>query len=117
MNRRDALKRTTILMGAGLSASTIIGIMSGCQPNNALADLDWQPSFFDENQAQMIVEIAERIIPRTDTPGAKDVGVPQFIDTIFARYFQTQEQKKIIAGLNDISQRAEKAYNKSFLLF
>jgi hypothetical protein len=61
-------------MGGIVSAPTIVGILQGCstKPN-----LDWKPTFFNEDQAYVISEIAEIYIPKTDTPGAKEVGAPR----------------------------------------
>ncbi|MFT4760851.1 MAG: gluconate 2-dehydrogenase gamma chain [Paraglaciecola sp.] len=118
MKRRDAIKRTTFILGAGLSASTLVGLLAGCQPdgkNNADAAMDWQPAFFDKNQWQLLAEVTERIVPATDTPGAKDVGVPQFIDTMLAEYYPKADQQKIVNGLKQIEAAAQKAHKKSFV--
>ena len=115
MNRRDAIKRTTFILGASLSASTLAGIMAGCQPDAKTAELDWQPSFLNEEQAELLAEIAERIVPRTDTPGAKDVGVPQYIDAMLNEYYQKDDQQKIIEGLKQIEASAQAAHKKKFI--
>jgi len=115
MNRRDAIKRTTFLLGAGLSVGTLSGIMAGCQPEQKTADLDWIPQFLDNNQANLIAEIAERIVPQTDTPGAKDVGVPQFIETLIAEYYQKDDQDKIVKGLVEVDKKAQELYQKDFV--
>lgn len=41
-----------------------------------------KPTFFSESELRQIAEIADLIIPRTDTPGAADVGVPAYIDFV-----------------------------------
>lgn len=44
----------------------------------------YKPLFFSDEQFQMIDHLAEMIIPRDGTPGAKDAGVAEFIDFMVA---------------------------------
>lgn len=117
MKRRDAIKRTTFILGASLSASTLAGLLAGCKPdgNSNGEATDWQPVFLDKKQGQLLAEIAERIVPATDTPGAKDAGVPQFIDTMLKEYYTKANQQKIVNGLKQIEAAAQKAHKKSFV--
>ena len=47
--------------------------------------------------------MAEQIIPRTDTPGAVDAGVPGFIDRMLAGYYQDKERNVVRAGLTQVA--------------
>ena len=40
----------------------------------------WEPQFFTAAQAEATARLCEAIIPRTDTPGARDARVHEFID-------------------------------------
>ena len=77
MDRREALKRTAWIMGGVVSAPAIMGVLKGCV---AKPTIDWKPVFLSEDQGILVSEVAEIIIPKTDTPGAKETGVPGFID-------------------------------------
>ena len=116
MDRREALKRTAMVMGVAISASTITAIMSGCKTEAAggVVDSEWKPSFFNKDQINAIAEIAERIIPRTDTPGAKDVGVHQFIDLMMNDNFTPEDQKAFAEDLTkfmtDVKSKTGKAF-------
>ena len=48
----------------------------------------------------MVSAIADRIIPRTDTPGAADVGVPAFIDLLYGQFMTEAERKMLTDGLD-----------------
>ncbi|MBF86275.1 MAG: hypothetical protein CL489_17610 [Acidobacteria bacterium] len=53
----------------------------------------WQPRFLDVNQVETVASIAECIIPRTDTPGARDAGVHEYVDFALERAEATVQQR------------------------
>ena len=112
MNRRDVIKRTAVLMGGIVSAPTIMAIMKGCK---AKPTVDWKPAFFTEDQAITITEIAEIIIPATDTPGAKDVGVPAFIEEMIQKVYGQEDRDRFMTGLQSFMQDAEAKYDDAFI--
>ena len=78
MNRREALKRTALLFGIAASPATI---------TRALAEMSagtTAPRHLTSFQYKVVAAMAERLLPASDTPGAIDAGVPQFIDTAMA---------------------------------
>ena len=46
--------------------------------------------------------IADLILPRTETPGATDVGVPAFVDVIVSEQYSDQERELFVAHLDAI---------------
>ncbi len=112
IDRREALRKTALLMGAAVSASALTGILQGCK---ATPELTYKPQFFTEDQARIITEVAEIIIPKTDTPGAKDVGVPGFMDLMLKDCYKKEDQDRFIAGLTAFDEEAKKAYGDSFI--
>lgn len=111
MDRREALKRTAILMGGMVSAPAIMGVLKGC---SAKPGIDWKPVFLNEDQASIVTQVAEIIIPRTDTPGAKDVGVPGFIDQMLNEVYSKEHQDSFIVGLKAFNEGAEEEYGEEF---
>ena len=112
IDRREALRKTALLMGAAVSASALTGILQGCK---AAPELTYTPQFFTEDQARIIAEVAEIIIPKTDTPGAKDAGVPGFIDLMLKDCYNKEDQDRFIAGLTAFDEEAKKTYGDSFI--
>jgi hypothetical protein len=53
-------------------------------------------------QQALVAEIADAIIPRTDTPSATDVKVPEFIDLITTEWMNDDERAAFLAGLNEM---------------
>jgi gluconate 2-dehydrogenase gamma chain len=112
IDRREALRKTALLMGAAVSASAIAGILNGCK---STPDLNYKPVFFTEDQARLVSELAEIILPKTDTPGAKEVGVPNFIDRMLAQCYKKEDQEFFIAGLTAFEEEAKKSFGDSFI--
>lgn len=59
--------------------------------------------------------IADAIIPRTDTPGARDVKVEEFIDAMLTDYFPAKERDRFLAGLTRIDAAAQRAHGRAFM--
>jgi hypothetical protein len=57
----------------------------------------WQPRFLNRDDIETVAAVAERIIPRTETPGARDAGVHEYID--FALDRGDAEGRDRFAGL------------------
>jgi hypothetical protein len=52
-----------------------------------------------EQQLTLIGAIADIIIPRTESPSATDVRVPEFIDVIVSEQYSDAERDAFVAGL------------------
>jgi gluconate 2-dehydrogenase gamma chain len=111
MNRREAIQRTAMVLGYAISAPALAGVLNGCK---ATPELTYKPVFFTEDQARTISELAEIIIPKTATPGAKDAGVPAFIDGMLKEVFVKEDQDKFLKGLTEFEEDTQKTYGSSF---
>jgi hypothetical protein len=111
MDRREALKRTALLMGGVVSAPAILGVLNGC---TAKPGIDWKPVYLKEDQASVVSQVAEIIIPKTDTPGAKEAGVPSFIDQLLKDVYSPEDQEWFSKGLASFNADAEKEYGDTF---
>src|SRR3954462_1565400 len=58
------------------------------------------------DQQALVAELADMIIPETDTPGAKSVRVPGFIDLILTEWAHDDERASFVSGLGDIDNKA-----------
>jgi hypothetical protein len=112
MDRREALKRTAWMMGGILSAPAIAGVLKGCA---AKPTVDWKPEFFTGDQAVLVTQISEIIIPKTNTPGAKEVGVPGFIDKMLKDVYSEEDQKRFMDGMTAFNAGAEKEHGDPFI--
>lgn len=112
IKRREALKKTALIMGGVLSAPTIAGIMNGCTPK---PELTWEPNFFTEDQARLVMEVAETIIPETDTPGAKKLGVPGFVEEMVSTIYAPEDRDKFMVGLQAFDKECSEQMGNNFV--
>ena len=112
MNRREAIERTALILGYAVSAPAMMGVLKGCK---AAPELAYKPVFFTEDQARTVGEVAEIIIPKTETPGAKEAGVPAFIDLMLKDVYPQQDKDRFVAGLLEFEQQTTKMYGDAFI--
>ncbi|HVS15371.1 MAG TPA: gluconate 2-dehydrogenase subunit 3 family protein [Thermoanaerobaculia bacterium] len=78
VDRRKALKILGSAALAPLAASSLPGLhrlVPAPEPG-----APWRPRFLDPEEVDAVAELAERILPATDTPGAKAALVHQYVD-------------------------------------
>jgi hypothetical protein len=76
IGRRQAIQK--------LGASAMLPALSHFHPAVAPQSGEWKPRFFGESEAETVAQLAERILPETDTPGAKTALVHQYIDFVLS---------------------------------
>jgi gluconate 2-dehydrogenase gamma chain len=113
LNRRQVLQRVAYLMGGAISAPAVLGVLNGCSPKPP--QVSWQPAVLTKEQAALASAVAEIIIPRTDTPGANDVGVPEFIDSMLKDVYTQEDRERYVAGLKELDDASRAAYGKAFV--
>lgn len=111
MDRREAVKSVAFLLGGALSATTIGVFLEGCSSPSA----NKGSNLFSDDQQLIITEVADTIIPTTKTPGAKAAGVGPWIAQMVKECYPEDAQKAFVKGLEDLEERAEKDFKKSFL--
>ena len=112
MERREVLKRSALLLGIAITAPTAMAVLNGCKAS-PVAD-DWQPLFFSKEEGNLLGDIADRIIPETDTPGAKAAGVHKFMDEAVFSNFPSETQNLIKQKVSNFSKDCMDKFGKSF---
>ena len=87
MNRREAIKRTALLFGVAASPATI---------TRALAEMSEGGSarYLTSSQYKIVVAVAERLLPASDTPGATDAGVADYVDVAYGLFMSDDDQNR-----------------------
>ena len=112
MNRRDYLK-----VSATAAAYTLIfgGVATTIHACKADESLDWTPKFFTKDEALLMADVVECIIPKTDTPGAKEALVDRFIDSNIANNFTEDLQVLFREGLTLFDEKSKADFKKKFV--
>ncbi|MDN4502896.1 gluconate 2-dehydrogenase subunit 3 family protein [Alteromonadaceae bacterium BrNp21-10] len=112
-DRRQFLKDMTRFVGgaaaAGLLANNGLAVAMAYEPAASNT-----PALFNSSQMSLLQHICNVVIPRTDTPGAGEVGVHGFIDNQLYHCFSPAEQQQVVAVLARVQQAAEKSFNNNF---
>lgn len=104
MNRRDALFGLSLTIAAGS------GGYAWAQPA-----LGWTPTALTAAQAQILDVVAELVYPKTDTPGAREAGVPQMVDKALKGWCDPMQAGFIKSGLDNLDTDAKAAHGAGFV--
>jgi len=107
IDRRSAIKYFIIV-----SAGTVL--LPTCKP----ADKKSSPFGnipVDDDQQALLTEIAETIIPNTNTPGAKEVSTPVFVLQMLNDCYEQKDRDRFLKGMQQFSDDVKGNYGKSFI--
>jgi hypothetical protein len=112
MDRRDALR--LLATGAALQLA----------PRNLLAVLREARTLLatpaplrtlSPHQDATVKAMAELILPKTDTPGATDVGASEFIDLMLTEWYDEQDRTGFLNGLSEVDLHTKDLFGKNFI--
>lgn len=112
MNRREALRNLALITGSALSYSTVAGLMGGC---TATKGGTFSPQTLSEEQNQLVIALSERIIPETDTPGAKAAKVNEYIDHMLTSWNTESEKEHFLDGLAHVDEVSNEKFDQKFV--
>ena len=108
MKRRELIKQIALITG-----TTVIGgefFLSGCKNNDKVVE-----GFFTAKDISFFDEVAETILPKTDTPGAKDAEVGKFMASFSLDCYDEKQLKTLKDGIGLLNNAAIKNYGTDFV--
>ena len=106
MNRRNLLKNL------GLGAASLVTIPTWAEGwNTASLPLTQALPVADE---ALLKELVDALIPKSDTPGALELGVDQFIKAMVESQHTETDQQAFYSQLSETDALAQQKYNKKF---
>lgn len=119
LSRRDAIVRVSALLGgvALIGQSAMLAGCGGEREDSDAASPDDLPSagLFSRDDIALLDEIADTILPETDTPGAKAAGVGPFMALMVNDCYYPDQQKIFTDGLADLDARCQAAHGGDFM--
>jgi len=87
MNRRDLLKKGVYGLAGVTLSSTLISTLQSCTSIEK-----YNPLYFSKTEFSLLSNIVDFLIPKTETPGALEMKVPQFIDIIISETYNNESK-------------------------
>ena len=112
MHRRDVLRLLATGSLLQLAPPTLFAVLREAR---GLTQSQTLPRTLNAHQHATVKALAEMIIPRTDTPGASDVGAAEFIDLILTEWYEEAERTRFLSGLADVDSRSQSLFGKDFV--
>jgi len=106
INRRSAIKQF-IILSAG------VALLPSCKSNKKTSL--YNNILIDEDQQAMLAEVAETIVPATDTPGAKDLSAHIFALQMMNDCYKAEDRENFVKGMQQFEDNVQKQYSKSFV--
>ncbi|MCU0390297.1 MAG: gluconate 2-dehydrogenase subunit 3 family protein [Thermoflexibacter sp.] len=106
MKRRQSLKYLSIGIGSFI---TLPSWANGWQAKDVQHGLK-----LPLETQNTLAELVEAFIPQTDTPGAKELGVHQFIQKIVADCLDKNSRDAFQKGIGQLDELTKNNYSKSF---
>ena len=114
IDRRDAIKRVTALLGgAALIGGT--SLIAACSKDRSDAAKGASVGQFTATDIAWLDEVAETILPATSTPGAKAAAVGPFMALMVTDTYDEKDQKIFRAGMTQLEDACKKANNTGFM--
>lgn len=110
MKRREVLNRSGWILGSAVFGTTLITAIEACQPKVQQKE----EGILGHDQFEQVKALADTIIPKTDTPSASEVGVPQYIDLLLRDVFETDAVREFMEGLSTLNEECQARSGKEF---
>ncbi len=115
ITRREAILRVSAMLG-GVALAGQGAMLAGCAGQAAVSEqrASGDPLFNDGDVA-LLDEIADTILPETDTPGARAAGVGPFMALMVADTYDEREQQVFRDGMAALDDECREMHGTPFL--
>lgn len=108
VNRRDVLKQFAVV-AAGFA------IIPSCMQDRSKSALLLKKISILPSDEAMLFELCETILPKTDTPGAKDIDAHLFVLKMVDDCRTREEQTKFINGMSEFNKFCKSKHGDEFV--
>jgi hypothetical protein len=108
MKRREALKNIGLGTAFVLATPSLFSLLQSCTSDVAT----WSPVFWTEEQGIVLKSLVDIILPKTDTPSATEVNVPEFIDKYTNEVLNDEDQVLVKNAFDKLVTLIKTDYNE-----
>lgn len=108
MERRELLKMIALATGGVFIGGELL--LSGCKNPSTLGG-----ATFSEDDIRFLDEVGETILPKTNTPGAKDAAIGSFMTVMVNDCYTADDQKIFHQGIGQLNEECKKLHQVDFL--
>lgn len=108
------MKRRTLIKTLGISAIGLATVPLWID-SWTTEDLPEDDGFLTGEQRLQLQEIVNAMIPETDTPGAKELGVEKFISIMVKDCYEEEVKAGFLAGLEELNSFSNELYGDDFM--
>ena len=108
MNRRSTIKTLFIISSGAV-------FLPSCLQDKEKSSLSLKNIKINDKEEELLSELSETIIPKTNTPGAKDVSAHLFALMMIDDCYPPEGQDKFVKGLKEFEEFTKKKLDKSFV--
>jgi gluconate 2-dehydrogenase gamma chain len=109
MDRRKVLRGLALMFGAELLLPIRAAIAQGLDSVKLTG-----ASLFGGGLREDTAALVETIIPETDTPGAKEAGVADFIEFMLQEWYPAEDRERFLGGLANLREYCMQQYQQRF---
>lgn len=106
MHRREAITTLAGIFGATVALPAWANAWHPASLN--------EPSLLGREQKRLLLDLTEAIIPKTSTPGAADLSVPQFVELMIQDCADEKGKKQLETGLLKLEEESKKQAGGGF---
>lgn len=109
MDRRELLKLITLATGGALIGAEFF--LTGCKNDESqLGGVN-----FTQDDLAFLDEVGETILPKTNTPGAKETKIAEFMKIMVNDCYDPDDQKTFHEGIGQLNEASKKMYKVGFM--
>lgn len=112
MDRRDALRLLATGAAFQLAPRNVLFVLREAR---TLLATQVALRTLNPHQDATVKAMAELILPKTDTPGATDVGADEFIDLMLTEWYDEQDRTRFLNGLSETDLHTKELFGKNFV--
>lgn len=107
MDRRTVIKNLALIIGGA-------ALLPACSQDKAKSTVALKNVSITASQEQLVGDVAETIIPKTATPGAKELQLHLFVLKMLDDCYKKDTQDAFVTGMGHFNDFIQKQYGKAF---